>query len=291
MPSQNPGFHTLSMEEDKQYDSSRMKFNNFMAPLESKKQLSISEDMNFEKEDAHIGTQNNIFFGKPFENTNENVEMNAISFNNSSSATFLNNDDFGDINKIIENSEKLKSKKDLKFNSDLSDINEENSAVKHMDNLFNKLDALSPVVPKQTDLHKEGAGPRKAQTNSRNYNLFYEDEEQQLIQMKNTFENILESKEKQVQKNLASVKVIQNSANDKQVKIPMLNLGRIVENQSKEYYDQQGFDLDSISVTDDFVIDATGTYTSPLDAINEDLKLQNEDDSFNNETTAPLNQD
>lgn len=92
--------------------------------------------------------------------------MNAISFNNSSSATFLNNDDFEDINKIIENSEKRKGKKDLKFNSDLSGINEENSAVKHMDNLFNNLDALSPVAPKQTELREEGAaGPRKAQAN------------------------------------------------------------------------------------------------------------------------------
>jgi len=45
-------------------------------------------------------------------------------------------------------------------------------------------------------------------------------------------------------------------------------------------------DLDSITVTDDFLIDATGTYTSPL----EDLKgIGTASGSFKNETTMPLN--
>ena len=83
------------------------------------------------------------------------------------------------------------------------------------------------------------------------------------------------------------MKVIQNNKSDLQVKIPMLNLGKIVDDQDKEYYANLGSDdLDSITVTDDFLIDATGTYTSPL----EDLKgIRTASGSFKNETTMPLN--
>ena len=69
----------------------------------------------------------------------------------------------------------------------------------------------------------------------------------------------------------------------------MLNLGKIMDEQIKEYYDQHASDLDSITVTDDFIIDATGTYTSPLDAINDEMKLGTASGSFKNETTLPLN--
>jgi len=60
-----------------------------------------------------------------------------------------------------------------------------------------------------------------------------------------------------------------------------------VDEQDKEYYPQTGIsELDSITVTDDFMIDATGTYTSPF----EDLKgTRTASGSFKNETTLPLN--
>jgi len=46
--------------------------------------------------------------------------------------------------------------------------------------------------------------------------------------MTHTFENILESKQKN-NNGGAEVKVIQNNNKDVQVKIPMLNLGKIVD--------------------------------------------------------------
>lgn len=55
-------------------------------------------------------------------------------------------------------------------------------------------------------------------------------------------------------------------------------------------------DVDGITVTDEFQFDATGTATSPLDAL-VDFQGSSENDnkindgSFKNETTAPLNQD
>jgi len=62
------------------------------------------------------------------------------------------------------------------------------------------------------------------------YNL--EEEDKQLILMTHTFENILESKQKlhnRMQE--AKVKVIQNNKIDREVKIPMLNLGKVVDSQ------------------------------------------------------------
>ena len=104
--------------------------------------------------------------------------------------------------------------------------------------------------------------------------------------------------------------MVQNGKNDNKVKIPMLNLGKIVDIQPKEFYiskikenrtqddiiEGMDPDLDGITVTDEFLIDATGTATSPLDALvdfqgSSENEQKINDGSFKNETTAPLNQD
>lgn len=55
--------------------------------------------------------------------------------------------------------------------------------------------------------------------------------------MTHTFENVLESKQKQHEKMPhAKVKVIQNNKIDREVKIPMLNLNKVVDSRQKEYY-------------------------------------------------------
>lgn len=65
----------------------------------------------------------------------------------------------------------------------------------------------------------------------------FEEDDKQLIMMTHTFENILESKQKLNEKMPSTkVKVIQNNKIDREVKIPMLNLNKVVDSQQKEYY-------------------------------------------------------
>ena len=121
----------------------------------------------------------------------------------------------------------------------------------------------------------------------------YEEDDKQLILMTHTFENILESKQKLNEKKpRAKVKVIQNNKIDREVKIPMLNLNKVVDSRQKEYYicdnpeilkalqgsrtgamnNDQNDDELGITVTDDFFINQSGTATSPIDAIVEGLQ-------------------
>ena len=60
----------------------------------------------------------------------------------------------------------------------------------------------------------------------------FEEDDKQLIMMTHTFENILESKQKLNEKMPSTkVKVIQNNKIDREVKIPMLNLNKVVDSQ------------------------------------------------------------
>ena len=76
----------------------------------------------------------------------------------------------------------------MKFNSDISNIEVDNSGAKKFKNLFKNLDRISPVMNNKQGINQ----PQKAYVTTNTS----ENDEKQLIMMKNTFENILESKEK-----------------------------------------------------------------------------------------------